>query len=203
MSKCVNAVRLMSSTFHYISHLLFLSNLENYLSNCTCNRHPRSPKETGRHTGRRMKDQLPPHRSWITKIEKQIINTYNSNKRQTFLCFCILASYKERQIRKSMATNDRPGKVMWEKIFAMITMQSSSKINFCSIHLVWCVGNVWQVRNIKCAILEDCTWRYTNADLKTYLCLCLRIKIIYQRFRIVAAFWVMHTRDICNVSLQT
>ena len=85
MSKCVNAVRLMSSTFHYISHLLFLSNLENYLSNCTCNRHPRSPKETGRHTGRRMKDQLPPHRSWIRKIEKQIINTYNSNKRQTFL----------------------------------------------------------------------------------------------------------------------
>ena len=46
---------------------------------------------------------------------------------------------------------------------------------------------------------------YTNADLQIYRYLCLHIKIICRRFRIVTAFsfWVMRTRDIRNVCLQT
>ena len=47
--------------------------------------------------------------------------------------------------------------------------------------------------------------RYTNADPKIYRYLCLHIKLISWRFRIIEAvtFWVMRTRDIRNVSLQT
>ena len=47
--------------------------------------------------------------------------------------------------------------------------------------------------------------KYANADLKIYRYLCLHIKIICRRFCIITAFnfWVMRTRDIWNVCLQT
>ena len=47
--------------------------------------------------------------------------------------------------------------------------------------------------------------RYAAADMKIYQYLCLHIKIIFQKFRIVTLFtiWDIHTRDIWNVGLQT
>ena len=57
---------------------------------------------------------------------------------------------------------------------------------------------------------EKLIWRFItflneNAELKISRCLCLHTKIISRRFCIIIAFiiWVMRTRDIWNVFLQT